>query len=232
MHEDDPAPAPHCRPRRSRDNVELLRELGATMTRAHYPLHPLALELADRYGILVWSEVPVYQMADSLFRNARRCAGRRSRCVRDMVNRDRSHPSVLVWSLGNENTSRPGSGFTRYIRSASAPGAPARPDRLVGLAFPGYPTVGKQQLYTELDALGVNDYFGWYAGPQNSIAERAGTRPLPGAAARATTAPGAVRDRVRSRGEPSRARIRERGRSPSSRTSSPTTWACSQRSPS
>ena len=28
------------------------------------------------------------------------------------------------------------------------------PTRLVGLAFPGYPTVGKQELYTELDALG------------------------------------------------------------------------------
>ena len=41
-----------------------------------------------------------------------------------------------------------------------------------GSPFPGYPTVGKQELYTELDALGVNDYFGWYPGPQGSIADR------------------------------------------------------------
>jgi len=47
-----------------------LRDLGATMTRSHYPLHPLALELADRYGIVVWSEVPVYQMRDALFRRS------------------------------------------------------------------------------------------------------------------------------------------------------------------
>ena len=38
------------------------------MTRSHYLLHLLALELADQYGIVVWDEVPVYQMADSLFR--------------------------------------------------------------------------------------------------------------------------------------------------------------------
>jgi beta-glucuronidase len=173
MHEDDPTTGAALSPAQIRNDVDLLRQLGASMTRAHYPLHPLTLELADRYGILVWSEVPVYQMADSLFRKA---AVRRQAIsmVRDMVNRDRSHPSVLVWSLGNENTSRPGSGFTRYVRSAARLVRQLDPTRLVGLAFPGYPTVGKQQLYTELDALGVNDYFGWYTGPQNSIADRSG----------------------------------------------------------
>ena len=48
-------------------------------TRAHYPLHPLTLELADRYGILVWSEVPVYQMADAPVSQGRGSAARRSR---------------------------------------------------------------------------------------------------------------------------------------------------------
>jgi beta-glucuronidase len=173
IHEDDPTTGAALGPAQIRNDVELLRQLGATMTRSHYPLHPLTLELADRYGILVWSEVPVYQMADSLFRKAavRRQA---TAMVRDMVNRDRSHPSVLVWSLGNENTSRPGAGFTRYVRSAARLVRQLDPTRLIGLAFPGYPTVGKQQLYTELDALGVNDYFGWYSGPQNSIADRTG----------------------------------------------------------
>ena len=49
--------------------------------------------------------------------------------------------------------------------------------RLVGLAFPGYPTIGKVQLYTRLDALGVNDYFGWYPGPQDSIIDRSALSP-------------------------------------------------------
>ena len=43
------------------------------------------------------------------------------------------------------------------------------PTRLVGLAFPGSPTIGKQEVYTTLDALGVNDYFGWYPGPRSRM---------------------------------------------------------------
>jgi len=176
LHEEDPVRGAALRPDDIRANFTLLRELGANMTRSHYPMHPLALELADRYGIVVWSEVPVYQMRDQLFRKAavRRRAVQQ---VRDMVNRDRSHPSVIVWSLGNENTSKPGVGFTRYVTTAARLAKRLDPTRLVGLAFPGYPTVGKQSLYTKLDALGINDYFGWYDGPLGSIADRAGLAP-------------------------------------------------------
>jgi beta-galactosidase/beta-glucuronidase len=171
MHEDDAVTGSALQPDAIRQNVALLRDLGATMTRSHYPLHPLTLELADRYGIVVWSEIPVYQMQDMLFRNA----GVRKQSLQmleELIHRDRNHPSVLVWSVGNENTSRPGPGFVRYVRQAKHLARRLDPTRLVGLAFPGYPTIGRQALYTELDALGVNDYFGWYPGPENSIARR------------------------------------------------------------
>jgi beta-glucuronidase len=176
MHEEDPNRGAALGPADIKANFELLRELGATMTRSHYPLHPLALELADQYGIVVWDEVPVYQMADSLFRRA---SVRRNSLdmVREMVNRDRSHPSVAVWSLGNENTSKPGVGFTRYLREGARIARRLDPRRLVGLAFPGYPTIGKQDVYTTLDALGVNDYFGWYPGPGGSISDRSALAP-------------------------------------------------------
>ena len=176
LHEEDPTRGAALRPDDIRANIEALRDLGANMTRSHYPMHPLALELADRYGIVVWSEVPVYQMRDQLFRSTS-VRRRALQAVRDMVNRDRSHPSVIVWSLGNENTSKPGAGFTRYVDEAARLVRRLDPTRLVGLAFPGYPTIGRQRLYTRLDALGVNDYFGWYAGPQDSIVDRAGLSP-------------------------------------------------------
>src|ERR1700749_3586203 len=38
-----------------------VRELGAKVIRAHYPLNPEMEEAADRDGILIWSEIPVYQ---------------------------------------------------------------------------------------------------------------------------------------------------------------------------
>ncbi len=176
MHEDDLVRGAALRPSDLRDNFALLRDLGATMTRAHYPLHPLTLELADREGILVWAEVPVYQMEDRLFKDE--SVRRRSlRILREMVLRDRNHPSVVVWSVGNENTSKPGVGFRRYVRQAKRAAKRLDPTRLVGLAFPGYPTIGRQSLYASLDALGVNDYFGWYPGPNDSIADRAALGP-------------------------------------------------------
>jgi beta-glucuronidase len=176
MHEDDPQRGAALGAPELRGNIDLLRDLGANMTRAHYPLHPLTVELADRYGILLWSEVPVYQLRDALFRRAR-LRRQALEMIRTLVNRDRSHPSVLVWSVGNENTTQPGRGFTRYVTSAARLVRRLDPTRLVGLSFQGYPTVGRQSLYAKLDALGVNDYFGWYQGPQGSIADRAALGP-------------------------------------------------------
>ena len=177
VHEEDPVRGAALRPDEIRANFSLLRELGANMTRSHYPMHPLALELADRYGIVVWSEVPVYQMRDQLFRSSavRRRAVQQ---VRDMVNRDRSHPSVIVWSLGNENTSKPGRGFTRYVTRCDAADAAARPDAAGRPRLPrAIRRSASRTLYTKLDALGVNDYFGWYPGPLGSITDRAGLAP-------------------------------------------------------
>lgn len=176
MHEDDPQRGAALGPAELRANIGALGQLGATITRAPYPLHPLTLELADRLGILIWSEVPVYQMPGVRFDSARlrrKAVG----ILRALVTRDRSHPSVLVWSLGNGNTTRPVSGFTRYVTSASRLVRQLDPTRLVGLSAQGYPAAGKQTLYTKLDALGVNDYFGWYPGPRGSVANRASLGP-------------------------------------------------------
>ncbi len=170
-YEDDSQRGAALGPAELRGNIDLLRDLGANVMRAHYPLHPLTLELADRAGILVWSEVPVYQMRDALFRRAR-LRNRAIASVRALVNRDRSHPSVFVWSLGDENAARPGAGFTRYVTQALALVRQLDPTRLVGLSVQGYPTVGRQALYAKLDALGINDYFGWYPGPKGSLAGR------------------------------------------------------------
>ena len=42
-----------------------VQQLGATVIRAHYPVGPEIEEMADRDGILIWSEVPVYQVQSS-----------------------------------------------------------------------------------------------------------------------------------------------------------------------
>ena len=172
MHEDSLSRGAALTPAQMRENIGHLRDLRATITRSHYPLHPYTLELADRYGILVWSEIPVFRMASRLFAIAE-VRHKALRMLRTEIQRDVNHPSVAVWSIGNENASRPGTGLRKYIRKAEREVKGLDPTRLIGLATSGFPTVEKQDIYLELDVLGINDYFGWYNGPRGTIADRA-----------------------------------------------------------
>ena len=147
------------------------RDLGATLIRAHYPLHPYTLEQADRLGMLVWSEVPVYQVdTEELAKAQVRDAA--VEVLKRSVLADRNHPSVLVWSIGNELSARPGPSQAAYIKRAADTAKSLDPTRPVALAFAAAPTVGCQAEYAPLDLLGINDYFGWYPGPNGSIADR------------------------------------------------------------
>jgi len=94
------------------------------------------------------------------------------RILRQEIARDYNHPSVIVWSIGNENASRPKHGLQRFIRRATGMARRLDPTRLIGIAIAGLPTVEKQPIYLHLDVIGVNDYFGWYSGPRGSIADR------------------------------------------------------------
>ncbi|HZO59140.1 MAG TPA: glycoside hydrolase family 2 TIM barrel-domain containing protein [Solirubrobacterales bacterium] len=171
MHEDSLSRGAALTPAQMRENIGHLRDLRATITRSHYPFHPYTLELADRYGILVWSEIPVFRMASRLFAISE-VRNKALRMLRTEIARDANHPSVIVWSIGNENASRPGTGLRKYIRKAERTVKDLDPTRLIGLATSGFPTVEKQPIYLELDVLGINDYFGWYNGPRGTIADR------------------------------------------------------------
>jgi beta-glucuronidase len=172
IHEDSLNRGAALTPFQMRRTFAYLRELGARITRTHYPLNPYELELADRYGILVWSEIPVFRMKSTLF-NIKEVRDKALRMLREEVTNDYNHPSVMVWSIGNENASRPKRGFQHYILKAVHSVRKLDPTRLIGIATSGFPTVEKQRIYLNLDVIGVNDYFGWYSGPRNSIADRA-----------------------------------------------------------
>jgi beta-glucuronidase len=155
--------------------AELLRaakDLGATVIRTHYPLHPYTHELADRLGLLVWSEIPVYSVKTQYLAE---------RAVRDAaylelqhnIETNQNHPSVLLWSIGNELSSHPGPAQRAYIRDAVKTAHRADPTRPVALVVAGYPSALCQApSYAPLDVLGINDYFGWYTGPNAQIFDR------------------------------------------------------------
>ena len=172
IHEDHPRLGAALGASERARHMNWLRQLGATITRAHYPLHPHYLELADRAGILVWDQIPVYQMRDVALRYAT-TRERGYRYLTETIKRDRNHPSVLAWSIGNELAANPQRGQTRWLYKAARLAKELDPTRLVAYDVAGYPTQATQAAYEPLDALGVNSYFGWYPGPTAQLINRA-----------------------------------------------------------
>jgi len=130
--------------------------------RSHYPLSPSFQEMADRAGLLIWSEVPVYRMNNGyLFASTRRAAVAE---VRRNILDNENHPSVIIWSIGNELQDRVPVRVRRYISAAARTAKGIDPTRPVGMAIEGHPLAGCRPGYGPLDVIGINDYFGWYDG--------------------------------------------------------------------
>ncbi len=149
------------------------RALGATVLRTHYPMHPYVHELADRLGLLIWSEIPVYAVKTTYLKreSVRSLAAKE---MRRNVETNLNHPSVFTWSVGNELSSRPGPVQGDYIRRASEIAKDIDPTRPTSIAFAGYPSAGCQSEYGPLDIVGVNEYYGWYPGPGGKLFDREG----------------------------------------------------------
>lgn len=171
MHEDHPTRGAALTPEDRRYNIALLQQLGATATRAHYPLHPQTYELADRAGILIWNQIPFYQLRNDAMRQ-RSVRDKGTRMLEEMIRRDWNHPSVFVWSVANELPTRISTGQRRYLVAASSLVRRLDPTRLSAIDFAGYPSAAPSSLYRRFDALGINSYFGWYPGPNGQIVDR------------------------------------------------------------
>ena len=117
-HEHDPEFGRVVSRERMEQDIRLMKQLNINALRtAHYPNHPYLYELADRYGLYVMDEANIesheyMQMGDQ----AKPPLGRKDfqlgfkpewelahlQRIERMVQRDRNHPSIIMWSLGNE----------------------------------------------------------------------------------------------------------------------------------
>jgi len=88
-------------------DIKIMKQLNVNAVRtSHYPNDPRWLALCDRYGIYVTDEgnIESHGMGYGEASLAHRADYREAHLARDsrMVRRDINHPSVIVWSLGNE----------------------------------------------------------------------------------------------------------------------------------
>ncbi len=84
--------------------LEILKRMGTNAIRtSHNPPAPELLELADRMGFLVMDEAfDMWGRPKVKNGHGKYFAEWGERDLRDMIRRDRNHPSVVMWSIGNE----------------------------------------------------------------------------------------------------------------------------------
>jgi beta-galactosidase len=147
-------------PRAMQRQLEIMRDMGVNAIRtSHNPPAPELLDLCDRMGFVVWDEC-----FDKWDNKADRVNGKPplrqygQKQIRNFVRRDRNHPCVVVWSIGNEIGNQP---FTREGKS------PERvkfmsdfvrkydPTRPVGMAC-CFPNTAETHILDALDLTGWN----------------------------------------------------------------------------
>lgn len=117
-HEHDPATGRVVSSERMEQDVRLMKQLNVNAVRtSHYPNDPYLYELADRYGLYVMDEANIesheyMQMGDQAKPPKTRADYQLGfkpewelahlQRIERMVQRDRNHPSIIMWSLGNE----------------------------------------------------------------------------------------------------------------------------------
>ena len=141
------------------------RELGCNFVRlAHYTHNEAMIRLADRRGLLVWAEIPVYW--DIAWDNPQTLASAEEQ-MRDMVARDHNRAAVILWSLSNETPRTPVR--LEFLKAFAAYTRQLDPTRLLTSAMNRTERQGETILINDplgeyVDVLGLNEYIGWYVG--------------------------------------------------------------------
>jgi beta-glucuronidase len=143
-----------------------VKELGCNFVRlAHYPHNENEIRLADRMGLLVWSEIPVYWDID--WSNPVTLANAQAQ-LRDMIARDHNRAAVVLWSLSNETPVK--AERLTFLKQLAQDARELDSTRLITSALNHTDNTGADEralsdpLGEVLDVLGLNEYLGWYGG--------------------------------------------------------------------
>lgn len=146
------------------DNIfAFLKDLNANFVRlCHYPHDERMERTADRDGIMVWSEIPLWQHIS--FEKPEVYA-KATFMLNEMIRRDRNKASVILWSVSNETPNNPTrTQFLTNLANEARRLDPTRPitSALIGPKANGYEMVQDDPFAAALDVIGQNEYVGWY----------------------------------------------------------------------
>ena len=139
------------------------KELGCNYVRlAHYPHNEYAVREAERMGMLVWSEIPVYWTiawtnADT-YQNA-------ERQLTDMIRRDHNRCNVIIWSIANETPHS--DARDQFLSRLSQKARSLDATRLISMAMEvtaanHHKNRLQDNMNQYVDVISFNQYIGWY----------------------------------------------------------------------
>ncbi len=149
-HEHDPETGHTVTVESMRQDIDLMKRANINAVRtSHYPNDPRWYELCDSYGLYLYDEADLetHGVWDRLTKDPLWEAAFVDRAVR-MVERDKNHPSVLVWSLGNESGyGQNHDAMANWIRSRDDTRLihyhPAEDAPIIDILGPMYPSVAR-----------------------------------------------------------------------------------------
>lgn len=147
-----------------------MKTLQVTLTRpVHYPQNPFILDYADRHGILLIPEIPVWQFSEAQMRDPK-VLSLAKRQMREMIEQAGNHPSIFAWSVCNESdTATPGG--IAYFREMRDYIRQLDPDRFVSYADDNLTKLQRAQdsAANDADFVMMNQYFGSWHGPAAAL---------------------------------------------------------------
>ncbi|WP_372469297.1 beta-glucuronidase [Microbacterium maritypicum] len=156
----------------------LMKWAGANSFRtSHYPYAEEFLDYADRHGVVVIDETAAVGLnlaigggvhgnaleksfSPTMFNSETQAA--HAQAIRELIARDKNHPSVVMWSIANEPESVE-EGARDYFAPLAALTRELDPTRPITYANEHRGTFSSDVVADLVDVLSLNRYYGWYA---------------------------------------------------------------------
>jgi beta-glucuronidase len=158
-------------------DFQLLEWSGANSFRtSHYPYAEEVLDFADRHGIVVIDETaavglnmgvvggmagkPPFPTFSEQYAGAATQAAHEQH-IRELIGRDKNHPSVVMWCIANEPASNE-DGAREYFEPLVTLARELDPSRPLTYAIVMFATFKNDQIIDLFDVISLNRYYGWY----------------------------------------------------------------------
>ena len=134
--------------------------IGANSFRtSHYPYSEQMMDMADQLGFLVIDEIPAVGLTFNrtvIERELELC----SQYIQELIDRDKNHPSVIMWSLANEpHNSVKSKEFFKSLYDQARNLDNSRPITVVNMMGV------REKAFEFCEVLSINRYYGWYIQP-------------------------------------------------------------------